>query len=564
MTLICVPIFVDDPESAERECRAARDAGADLVELRVDAFFAGEAEQAEAQTRAILRLVAHSPLPVILTCRPVLEGGQYDGPDDARIAMLERAATASAPGEQPPSYLDVELATYTRSANLKQKVNLAVDHPGQVRSVNTSLILSAHDFHTRPPDLVRRLGLMAQEPAARVVKIAFRARSLRDNLELLDFLAERVTGKPTIALAMGPFGLMSRVLAPKFDAFLTFASLRRESETAPGQPLMDELISLYRFRSINPRTRVYGVVGWPVERSLSPLVHNGGFEAVGHDGVYLPLPIMPEWEQFKGTMLDLIEHAHLDFSGCAVTVPHKEHLVALAREARRDGDTRWHLDALSEVCGAGNTLVVTRDPKGRATRLDVHNTDGPAAVRALEQALGASVGGRRVVILGAGGTARAVGTSLVQAGAEVHVANRTPDRARVLVEDLVRAFPAEAAAPRAFTLAMAGLATALRDLAPAAVINCTTLGMTGGAGEGRSPLDDEALTALPPRCIVFDVVYRPPVTPLLAAAAGAGRPTLDGAALFLHQAAAQFELWTGRPAPRGLFTEIVRETLGRP
>lgn len=326
MTLVCVPILVESPEAALADARAARDGGADLVEFRVDTYFTGEGfdggegePEALRQIGQVLRLVAESALPCIVTCRPVLEGGHYEGPDSARIALFERLGSASVDpgkGEFPPRYIDVELATYARSENIKQKINLAVDHPAQVRDVATSLILSAHDFNSRPPDLIRQLERMYSEPACRVVKFAYRARSLRDNLELLDILADNQAGvgggKPIIALAMGPFGLMSRVLAPKFGAFLTFASLRRSSGTAPGQPVLTELLDLYRFRSIGSATGVYGVVGWPVEHSLSPHVHNAGFEAIGHDGVYLPLPIPPEYEHFKATVLAMIDHPHLE------------------------------------------------------------------------------------------------------------------------------------------------------------------------------------------------------------------------------------------------------------
>jgi 3-dehydroquinate dehydratase/shikimate dehydrogenase len=554
MTLLCVPIFVDDPVLAIQDVRAARDAGADLVELRVDSWFAGTGEPEEAE--AIVRLVSECPLPVIVTCRPVLEGGQYDGPDDARIALYERlgaAAQANAPREHPPRYIDVELATYTRSANIKQKVNLAVDHPGQSRDLSTSLILSAHDFHTRPTDLIRRIGAMAQEPAAAVVKIAYRARSVRDNLELLDLLAERATGKPTIALAMGPFGLMSRVLAPKFGAFLTFAALRRDQQTAPGQPIVRELLDLYRFRSIGSATKVYGVVGYPVEHSLSPAMHNAGFESLGHDGVFLPIPIMPEWEQFKATMLDLIEHPYLDLCGCAVTTPHKEHLVRLARERRGEGDARWTLDRLSEVCGAGNTLVIRRDGRGRAERIEVHNTDGPGLAHVAGAAVGGDLAGKRLVVLGAGGAARAVCVALLDAGAKVTIVNRTHDKARALVDTLTLAGVAMPGTLDAQT------ADAIAGLSPAAVVNCTSAGMRGGAGENASPLTREQIAALPKDAAVIETVYKPLSTPLLQEARSAGLKAVDGLAMLVAQGVRQFEFWTGRAGSPGLYERVARE-----
>lgn len=544
---------MEDPFAAALDARAARDAGADLVEFRVDPFFTGSGDPAEIE--AVVRLVAECPVASIVTCRPVLEGGHYGGPDDARISLFERLGTARGAGERAPAYIDVELATYARSENIRQKVNLAVDHPGQVREVPTALILSSHDFHTRPPDLIRRLEAMYKEPAARVVKVAFRARSLRDDLEILEILAQSEhLGKPLIALGMGPFGLMSRALAPKFGGFLTFASLRRGSATAPGQPVLSELVDLYRFRSIDSATAVYGVLGWPVEHSISPLVHNAGFEAIGHNGVYLPLPVPPEYEHFKATLPALIDHAHLDLHGCSVTLPHKEHLVRLALESYEDGDGRWEVDPLARACGAANTLTIRRDPKGRAAALRVSNTDGPGLLAALAGAgLSApALADRDVVVLGAGGTARAAAAALAGAGARVHVLNRSPERAATLAADLEPAFPGR-------VRAIAGLP--LPGLQPVALINATSAGLRTGAAPLESPLPEASLAALPPSCVVADCVYDPLRTPLLEHAARAGLATVDGLALFVAQAGAQFEAWTGRPAPLRLFERIARETM---
>ncbi len=566
-TLLCVPILVEDTDQASHEAVAARDAGADLVEFRVDAFFTGnEGPDSVDELEAIQGLVDACPLPCIVTCRPVLEGGHYRGSDAARIALFERLGTAAASGRRPPAYIDVELATYRRSENLKQKVNLAVQHPGQVRQVDTTLILSTHDFNSRPPDLLRQVEAMLHEPACGVIKVAYRARSLRDNLELLELLAElrdRVdTGQNAhwgIALGMGPFGLMSRVLAPKFGGFLTFAALRRDSATAPGQPVISELLDRYRFRSITSSTRVLGVVGYPVEHSLSPLVHNAGFQAIGHDAVYLPLPIPPEYEHFKATMLALIEHPHLDFAGCSVTIPHKPHLVRLASEMIRQqddvGTSRWSIDELSARCGAANTLHVERDPKGRPSAMSVTNTDGPGLVSVLRSHL-QNFEGRCVAILGAGGTARGAAAALALAGARVRVLNRTHEHA----VDLCRAIdPAGTLDLRA--VGEDWFERGFDAAPPDAVVNCTPLGMDAPERRGQAPLTPEQVRALPAGCAVMDCVYVPLRTPLLSLAAARGLPVIDGAELFVAQAAEQFSVWTGQRAPTQLFDRMVRETL---
>lgn len=582
--------MVLDEHTALADASAARDAGADLVEFRIDEFFSGstgaDGQIDERELRTILRIVAESPLPCIVTCRAAAECGGvggYDGDDMARVSLYERLGTASSRSmlhaaggaqglrEHPPRYIDVEYATYLRSANIKQKINLAVDHPKQQRDVRTGLILSMHDFEGRPRDLLRRVSLMQSEPAASVVKVAITARSIRDNLELFDLLADGAAGRPMIALAMGRFGLMSRVLAPKFGGFLTFASLRGSGTTAPGQPTLRDLLDVYRFESITPRTQVFGLIGWPVEHSLSPLVHNAGFDALspeedstaaheaGFDGVYLPLPVPPEWEHFKATLASLIDHPRLDFSGCSVTVPHKQHLVRFAREQIAgpcDGVT-WTIDELSRRCGAANTLTLRRDRGGRVLEAVVTNTDAAAAATCLRAALG-SLAGARVAIIGAGGVARAIAAGLAAEGCAVSVHNRTREAADRLVEDLRRG----EGEGDVGVLRAADMEDVYRQGFDA-IVNATPVGMKGGPDPAGTAVDVERIIkeARAGAPVVFDTVYNPLQTPLLRDAARAGLRTIDGLGMFVEQAAAQFASWTGHAAPRGLFDRICREEL---
>ncbi len=559
-TLLCVPIMVDDLAPALADAQKARDVGADLVEFRVDRVFHGSGD---AEGAALVAKLAHeSPLPCIVTCRPTSEGGEYDGEDDERISLYERLGTDTA--RHPPRYIDVEYSTYTRSANLRQKVNLAVGHAGQLRELATGLILSTHDFDGRPSNLFSLLGKMREESTARVLKLAWRARSLRDNLEVFDILRER--DRPTIALAMGEFGLMSRVLAPKYGGFLTFASLRDTTVTAPGQPTVRELLDLYRFRSIGAGTRVYGVIGWPVSHSMSPAVHNAGFEWLegrmraaqdrdpeGTDepigAVYLPMPIPEEWEHFKATLGSLLDYTPLDFRGASVTLPHKQHLLRFAKEDTR---RRWEIDPLVERVGAANTLVISDDGAAR-----VMNTDVDAIVSPLARALGVrnrDFTDLRVAILGAGGAARAAAVGLLDAGASIVICNRSRERADRMVADL------GVEASRAQGVSLDQVKTLRADV----IINCTPLGMAGGPGPIESPVDLEGFESGAAGPVVFDTVYNPIETPLLVDAKQRNWRTIDGVEMFVAQAAAQFEVWTGLEAgqaPRALFDRVVRETL---
>lgn len=546
MTLLCVPILVPGFQKAITDAQEARLLGAELVEFRVDHVFHGE-DDAEGAA-LVQRLVNESPLPCIVTCRPTFEGGDYDGDDASRISLYESLGCASAP-DHPPRYIDVELQTLQRSANLKQKVHLAVDHPAQLRDLATSLILSHHDFNGRPASLHKALSEMRMEPAAKVLKIAYRARSLRDNIELFEMLLER--DRPMIALAMGEFGLMSRVLAPKFGGFLTFASLRDTSTTAPGQPTVRELVDLYRFRSINSSTAVYGVIGWPVAHSRSPQLHNAGFEAVGHNGVYLPLPIPAEWEHFKATLASLLDFPPLSFRGASVTIPHKEHLLRFARE---DTSRKWIIDPLAERAGAANTLVVRND--GSCAAL---NTDIPAVVLPLRQSLG-NLTGMRVGIVGAGGVARAAAVGLLDAGANVVIHNRTSERAQTLVEELRRS--TGAGSDRLATAPLSSLATSGTH----ALVNATPVGMTGGPEPEGTPIPNDILRQLAAAserspAVVMDTVYTPRETPLIKQSRVLGVTAITGDEMFLHQAAAQFEAWTGSRAPVTLFRRVLDETL---
>lgn len=545
MSLLCCPLHVDATEQvgeALERARVAATRGARLIEWRCDAL---AEEPHEAALAAIRTLVGSSPLPSIVTIRPTWEGGLYGGSETDRISLIEAIGV----GDAPPRYIDIELDAYRTSRNRRQKVNLSVDHEGQVRDVGARLILSSHDFRERPNDLLQRVAAMASEPACATMKLAWQARSLRDNLEAFDLLAERA--KPMVALCMGEFGLLSRVLAPKFGGLFTFAALERGAESAPGQPTLEEMRSLYRFDRIGKATRVYGVIGWPVAHSRSPAFHNAAFDHLGFDGVYLPLPVPPEWEHFKATIGSFLDHRGLDFRGASVTIPHKEHCVRLVRE--RGG----RVSALSGALGAANTLAV--DDDGIAC---CANTDAPAAVSSLLSAFPgrADLTGLRVAVVGAGGVARAVAGAVALAGGSAVIVNRSAERAERLAEELNVGLAAVTAASLDRCEAMpivaargrvvVGRADSLGCGCYHAFVNCTPVGMAGGPDADGNPLEQLAGAHVPlGEAVVFDTVYAPERTPLLAEARNAGARCVTGRTMFDDQASRQSERWTGvRPA----------------
>jgi len=562
MTQICVPIMVETHSEALRDATLAAEHGADLVEFRVDVFFEdrsddekGMVEQLHDRIDRVLDLVEVSPVPCIVTCRPHWEGGEYHGDDADRIALYEALGTS----DSPPAYVDVELATFTRSDQIKARITQALAKADD--SPATRLILSTHDFEGRPSDLTRKIMAMQDEPACSVVKVAYRARSIRDNLELFEILRDRQ--KPTIALGMGQFGVMSRILAPKFGGFLTFASLRDESTTAPGQISIDELLNLYRFRSITPTTKVYGIIGWPITQSMSPMVHNAGFEAIGLDGVYVPMPIAADPNDESGTNASikatiaqlLDEDNSFYFSGASVTIPHKERVANLDLYSLRESSDRV------QRIGAANTISQHWFDHGdpvdlRRDGIYLENTDATAITELLKDSIG-NLETKRIVVIGAGGVAKAAASAAMRFGANVFIINRTESRAHDLIEQLI-ANSEDGYIGTAQTLCKEQLPNLIAD----AYINCTPVGMTDGPDPDGLSIPIPEMDQLAPETVFFDTVYNPIETPMLKAAKERGYRTIDGAAMFVKQAEAQFEIWTGASAPDGLFDRLVRERLG--
>jgi shikimate dehydrogenase len=261
---------------------------------------------------------------------------------------------------------------------------------------------------------------------------------------------------------------------------------------------------------IGGRTRLAGVIGWPVSGSLSPVIHNAAFAALGLDWAYVPLPVPP------GRVAEAIAGLRaLGFAGANVTMPYKTEATQAVERLSEDA-------ALLE---AVNTVVVGGD------EIEGANTDAPGFDRVLRSDAGFDPSGRRALVFGAGGAARACVLALGRAGlAELVVAIREPERSTSLAR-LARELPVE--------LRVISLADAARESVDL-VVNATPLGRTGETLP-HPELHDGVL--------VVDLLYRPAVTPLLQAARDAGAAAYGGLGLLLHQAALSFELWTGLEPP---------------
>ncbi len=263
---------------------------------------------------------------------------------------------------------------------------------------------------------------------------------------------------------------------------------------------------------INAETGLYGIIGDPVSHSRSPVLHNSGFRELALNCVYLAFPVKDVRAALEGLR-------GLGIKGVSVTIPHKEKVIPYLD----------HLDPVAEKIGAVNTIVNDNN------MLRGLNTDWIGANRALEDKI--DLMDRKVLLLGAGGSARAIGFGLQEAGARPIICSRTPARGEALATELGCAWKP--------MTEMAGIETDI-------LVNATSVGMAPASDS--SPVGKDILQRFE---VVMDIVYSPLETRLLREAAGAGCRTIDGLAMLFYQGIAQFELWTGRSAP----LDVMRKAL---
>lgn len=459
------------------EVRRARDAahGADLVEVRLDGV---DRPDVAAVLDGRLR-------PVIVTCRPRWEGGAFDGTEEERRRILTDAAALGA------EFVDVEM----RAEFAADILRLRRGH---------GVIVSAHEFGGPVRDVEARLRCL-RSTGAEVVKIAIHATSLADTLPLFD-LATRDTsdmdGQRHVLIAMGPRGAHTRVLAARLRNCWTYAG----DGVAPGQIPLETLLGEFRIRRFTPGTSLYAVAGSPVTHSLSPAMHNAGFEAAGIDAGYIALDPLDA--------ADFATFARaLGIKGASITAPFKVSMM----------DHTDEIDALARQVGAINTLSM-RNGRWFGSNTDVAGFLAPLAGRM-------HLRGTRAAVLGAGGAARAVAVALASEGARVQICARRRDQAEAIAR-------------------MAGVSAGSFPPPPGSwdvLVNAT-------ASTDESPMAGVRLDGE----IVFDLVYSPAETPLIRQARDAGCWTIGGIEMLIAQAERQFETWTGAPPRPGLFREAVQ------
>jgi len=496
--MICVSLGRTRHKMMIAEHKALADRGAELVELRLDWL---------SHSPDLGRLLADRPTPVVVTCRRARDKGLWRWSEEQRLMVLRSAIVGEA------EYVDLE-----------------EDIAGSIQRFGpTKRIVSFHDFDQTPENLAEiHARMQALDPD--IIKIVTMANSPLDNVRMLKLVAGAKV--PTIGFCMGDFGLPSRILTGRCGAPFTYATFNKERAMAPGQLTLEEMRDVFHYDRIDARTELYGVLADPVAHSLSPLIHNAAFAHEKLNKVYLPFRVP------KDALAQTIESfSSWPVQGYSVTLPHKEDVLALTD--RYEGPVR--------DIGAANTLYRGRDGLWRAA-----NTDYDAAIESLvgelhaEQADGtdpslSALAGRKVLILGAGGVARAIGRGIVNHGGVLMIANRTKARAAELVEQL-----------GCLLVEWQNRGSVFADV----LINCTSVGMHPKLDE--TPFAENWLRE---GMLVFDTIYNPERTLLIKQARERECKTITGVDMFVRQAARQFELFTGRNAPIDVMRDVLRRAI---
>ena len=454
-----------------------------FLEFRLDYL----KQPSAALTKVHRFLETHQYVTAIGTCRRVENGGKFKGSLASQMEVLTKAHAAGC------QLVDLELQSAQK---------LKAEAITRLRN-RAGLILSFHDFRgTRKLD--ETLEQMLKIPAD-YYKVVSTATTLSDNVTMMKFLQTESNKHALVGLCMGEQGIISRVLGVRAGSAFTFGAINAELKTAPGQVSAGELRSIYRLEQVDAATRVYGVAGDPIEHSLSPVIMNTALRRENVNGVYVPL--------HAKTLKDLVHCVReIPLHGFSITMPYKQAILPYLDNT----------DAHTAKIGACNTVV-----RGQEGKLYGFNTDIAGVVRPLEQRL--TIEKAKVLVLGAGGAARAAVFGLKERGADVWVMNRTSVKGQKLARQA-----------KAHTVKRADL----RKLSFDVIINATPVGM---GNTKDSPLKDEEIQAR----VVFDMVYDPVETHLLQVARSKGIAVIPGVEMFVQQAARQFEIWTGKPAPAG-------------
>lgn len=488
--MLCVTLGRSRHAAMIAEHKYLVDQGAQLVELRVD--YVGRAVN-------LKRLLGDRPGPVVITARRREDGGRWMRSEQERLALLRTAIVEGV------EYVDIES-------------DVAAQIP---RYGTTKRIISFHDFEETPENLEELHAAMAEEDAD-IVKIATMANSFSDNLRMIDLVKKAKV--PTIGICMGEMGLITRIMSDRLGSPFTYATFNKEKEMAPGLLEWRELQELYRYKTINPETGWFGVVGDPIAHSYSPLIHNHAFGDQDVNARYVPIRVP------RRDLDDFISHAkEMGFLGLSVTIPNKEEALRLCTQA----------ESSANGIGAVNTLILQdNDVLG-------YNTDYRAAMDCIEEAMNLdrgqerSLAGTAAMVLGAGGVSRAIVYGLKHRGCSVYIASRTTERSQTLASEFgCRAVEWDQR----------------HEIKANLLVNGTPVGMHPNVDV--SPYNESAINEL---MTVFDTIYNPENTMLIKHAIKRKARIITGVDMFVRQAAYQFKLFTGKEAPAALMRKTIKE-----
>ncbi len=450
----------------------------DGIELRLDYW-------QELNLNHIKELRKLFTLPMIFTLRKKSQGGLYEKDENTRLVDILALC------ELNPNYIDLEDDV---PLDFVEKINCTFP--------SIKIISSHHNFKQTPDDLNAVLNKMIN-PFTSIYKIAAQAHSATDMLKMLLFIKENKQRHKISGMSMGEFGTATRIIAPIIGSELSYASVTNNQATAPGQLTLQELNEIYHYRQLNQDTCIYALLGDPVSKSIGHLWHNKAFNLLDKNAVYIKIRTLAD------EVVQVLQKCRqLPFSGFSVTMPLKE-LVFPAID-------QIELDA--KAIGAINSIVLENN------HLYGFNTDGVAAIDALMQFL-PEIKRKKIVILGAGGAARALIYIAKQRGADVIILNRTFDKAKILAHEFnCKAIQLEKL-------------NEIKIQGYDAIIN--TLPYSAQENEAALFKLDNFIA----NTVAMDIVYNPAETPFLKLAKQAGCRCVFGYEMFNRQAILQEKRW---------------------
>lgn len=466
--------------------------GAKLVELRMDYI---------ARSVELARVLKNRPTAVVVTCRRKQDGGRWEKSEEDRLMLLRQSIA------QGVEYVDLEEDTAAKIP----------------RYGKTKRIISYHNFEGVPQDLEAIHARLAKLDAD-IVKVAVQANSFEDSIRVIELM--RNAKIPTIGIAMGDYGSISRILATRYGAPFTYCVFNLDRRVAPGQLSYQDMKNIFRAETITDKTKIFGVVADPVAHSYSPMLHNSAFQANELDYRYLPFRVAAQdiepfirWCQREG------------IGGLSVTIPHKQSILPLLTQA----------EAAAQGIGACNTIVFSGEDRIG------YNTDYRAAMECIANGLSKiyeepnPFEGKSALLLGSGGVSRAIGWGLAQRRVRVAISSRNQEAAEKLAKEIGgRAVPWEER----------------HSAQPNILVNGTPIGMFPEMDATPFRKDN-----LDQRTLVFDTVYNPEQTLLIRQAKSIGCPVITGLSMFVRQAAYQYRLFTGLEPPIEAMTKALRRAI---